>query len=313
MKPSLKGFFLALVPLLAGVLLSVLIFNQGQPLTMYQLQFDLSSLLWLAGALLTAWLLSLWLVRRLAARRFGQHLSQQQHEQDEAHRRFLRRLDHEMKNPLTALRALLANLEAADLPDERRTLVHDAHRQAQRLSRLGGDLRKLAELDDRPLEWQPVDMPELLNEVVESMLAQPEYSGRQLKCSIAEVPWRLPPVTGDRDLLLLAFYNLVSNALKFSRAEDVVEVRAAEAERTVVVEVADNGPGIEPDDLPRVFEELFRGANARGSEGSGLGLALVQRVVALHGGEVSVQSRRDGQRGALFTVRLPLAGDVTKR
>jgi two-component system OmpR family sensor kinase len=294
-------------------LLSVMIFNRGQPLTVYQLQFDLSSLLWLAGALLTAWLLSLWLVRRLAARRFEQRLSQQQREQDEAHRRVLRRLDHEMKNPLTALRALLANLEAAALPDERRALAHDAHRQAQRLSRLGGDLRKLAELDERPLEWQPVDMPELLNEVVESMLAQPEYSGRQLKCSIAEVPWRLPPVTGDRDLLLLAFYNLVSNALKFSRAEDVVEVRAAEAERTVVVEVADNGPGIEPDDLPRVFEELFRGANARGSAGSGLGLALVQRVVALHGGEVSVQSRRDGQRGALFTVRLPLAGDVTKR
>jgi len=313
MKPSLKGFFLAFVPLLAGVLLSVMIFNRGQPLTVYQLQFDLSSLLWLAGALLTAWLLSLWLVRRLAARRFEQRLSQQQREQDEAHRRFLRRLDHEMKNPLTALRALLANLEAAALPDERRVLAHDAHRQAQRLSRLGGDLRKLAELDDRPLEWEPVDMPELLNEVVESMLAQPEYAGRQLKCSIAEVPWRLPPVTGDRDLLLLAFYNLVSNALKFSRAEDVVEVRAAEAERTVVVEVADNGPGIEPDDLPRVFEELFRGANARGSEGSGLGLALVQRVVALHGGEVSVQSRRDGQRGALFTVRLPLAGVVTKR
>jgi len=313
MKPSLKGFFLAFVPLLAGVLLSVLIFNQGQPLTVYQLQFDLSSLMWLAGALLTAWLLSLWLVRRLAARGFEQRLSQQQREQDEAHRRFLRRLDHEMKNPLTALRALLANLEAAALPEERRALAQDAHRQAERLSRLGGDLRKLAELDDRPLEWGLVDMPELLNEVVESMLGQPEYAGRQLKCSIAEVPWRLPPVTGDRDLLLLAFYNLVSNALKFSRAEDVVEVRAAEAERTVVVEVADNGPGIEPDDLPRVFEELFRGANARGSEGSGLGLALVQRVVALHGGEVSVQSRRDGQRGALFTVRLPLAGVVTKR
>jgi len=313
MKPSLKGFFLAFVPLLAGVLLSVLIFNQGQPLTVYQLQFDLSSLMWLAGALLTAWLLSLWLVRRLAARGFEQRLSQQQREQDEAHRRFLRRLDHEMKNPLTALRALLANLEAAALPEERRALAQDAHRQAERLSRLGGDLRKLAELDDRPLEWGLVDMPELLNEVVESMLGQPEYAGRQLKCSIAEVPWRLPPVTGDRDLLLLAFYNLVSNALKFSRAEDVVEVRAAEAERTVVVEVADNGPGIEPDDLPRVFEELFRGANARGSEGSGLGLALVQRVVALHGGEVSVQSRRDGQRGALFTVRLPLAGAVTKR
>jgi two-component system OmpR family sensor kinase len=313
MKPSVKDFLLALIPLLAGVILSVVIFSWMQPLTVYQLQFDLSSLAWLTGSLLTAWLMSLWLVRGLAARRFERRLAQQQHEQDEAHRRFLRRLDHEMKNPLTALRALLANLEDAALLEERRALAQDAHRQAQRLSRLGGDLRKLAELDGRPLEQEPVDIPDLLNEVVESMLGQPEYAGRQLKCSIAEVPWRLPPVTGDRDLLLLAFYNLVSNALKFSRQEDMVEVRAAEADRVVVIEVADNGPGIEPDDLPRVFEELFRGANARGSDGSGLGLALVQRVIALHGGEVSVQSRRDGQRGALFTVHLPLAGGVTKR
>ncbi len=313
MKSSHKGIFLAFIPLLAGVVLSVGIYAWAQPLTIYQLQFDLSSLTWLASALFTTWLLSLWLARRLAGRRFKQRLDQQQREQEEAHRRFLHRLDHEMKNPLTALRALLVNLEDAALPEERHALAQDARRQAERLSRLAGDLRKLAELDDRPLEQEQVDIPELLNEVVDTMLSQPENAGRQLKCSIAEVPWRLPPVTGDRDLLMLAFYNLVNNALKFSRPEDVVEVRAAEANRAVVVEVADNGAGIELDDLPRVFEELFRGANARGSEGSGLGLALVQRVVTLHGGEVSVQSRRDGQRGVLFTVRLPVVGGVTKR
>jgi signal transduction histidine kinase len=101
----------------------------------------------------------------------------------------------------------------------------------------------------------------------------------------------------------LAFYNLVDNALKFTGPENPIEIRAFEDGRSLLVEVADTGPGIPPDELPRIFEELYRGTNARGFEGSGLGLALVQRVIARHGGAVSVRSR-PGQ-GSVFTVRLP--------
>jgi signal transduction histidine kinase len=72
------------------------------------------------------------------------------------------------------------------------------------------------------------------------------------------------------------------------------------------VEIADTGPGIPAVDLPRVFEELYRGANARGHEGSGLGLSLVRRVIDRHGGTIAVRSRRDGARGTVFTVSLPL-------
>jgi two-component system OmpR family sensor kinase len=71
------------------------------------------------------------------------------------------------------------------------------------------------------------------------------------------------------------------------------------------VEVADSGPGIPPDDLGRIFEELYRGANARGTEGSGLGLALVKRIIALHNGQVQVRSQQEDPRGTVFTVRLP--------
>jgi len=101
-------------------------------------------------------------------------------------------------------------------------------------------------------------------------------------------------------------YNLIENALKFTCSEDTVEVRALEDEKMIVIEVADSGPGIPPEELPKIFEELYRGSNARGIEGSGLGLALVQRIVALHKGQVKVRSHQEDPHGTVFTVRLPV-------
>jgi len=88
-----------------------------------------------------------------------------------------------------------------------------------------------------------------------------------------------------------------------------VEVRLREDGRWVVVEVADQGPGIAEEDLPHIFEELYRGRNAQGFPGSGLGLAIARQVVLRHGGEIEIRSRP--RVGTLVTVRLPVA-DVTK-
>jgi light-regulated signal transduction histidine kinase (bacteriophytochrome) len=103
----------------------------------------------------------------------------------------------------------------------------------------------------------------------------------------------------------LACFNLVDNALKFTPPSSEIEVRAFEVNPWVVVEVVDNGSGIPPEDLPHIFEELYRGKNARGCAGSGLGLALVRAIVARHEGDITVRSR-PGQ-GTVFTLRLPLA------
>jgi two-component system OmpR family sensor kinase len=105
-------------------------------------------------------------------------------------------------------------------------------------------------------------------------------------------------------LLFLTVHNLVDNALKFTAPGDTVEVRAFEDDTTVVVEVADTGPGIPEEELPHVWEELYRGHGARGVQGSGLGLALVQAIVERHGGQIGLRSRV-GQ-GTVFTLRLPV-------
>jgi two-component system OmpR family sensor kinase len=220
-------------------------------------------------------------------------------------RNFMRRLDHEIKNPLTGLRAALVNLKETPTEEERQRAVGNANRAVERLIRLLTDLRKLSELEERTIERYPVNVPELLDDVVTAARVNPAHAGREINLLIPKVPSPFPTTTGDRDLLLLAVYNLVENALKFTSAEDSIEVRALEDGRAIVIEVADTGSGIAPDDISKIFEELYRGSNARGTDGSGLGLALVNRIASLHGGGVGVRSSQVEPRGTVFTLRLP--------
>jgi len=220
-------------------------------------------------------------------------------------RSFLRRLDHEIKNPLTGLRAALVNLTEEKTEEERDRAVGNARRAVERLTRLLTDLRKLSDLEERAIERFPVDVPELLEDVVTAVRILPAHEKREISVLIPKVPSPFPMITGDRDLLLLAVYNLVENALKFTSTDDSIEVRAMEDGRSIVIEVADSGTGIPSEDLSKIFEELYRGSNARGTEGSGLGLALVNRIVTLHRGGVGVRSSQTEPRGTVFTVRLP--------
>jgi len=249
----------------------------------------------------------------LAVRRWDrQHVSQAQtmyadylQDERENRRNFMRRLDHEIKNPLTGLRAALVNLKEEQTEEQRQRAVGNANRAVERLIRLLTDLRKLSDLEERAIERISVDVPELLDDVVTAARVIPAYQGREINLLIPKVPSPFPKITGDRDLLLLAAYNLVENALKFTSEGDSVEVRVLEDGRSIVIEVADTGMGIPPEDLASIFEELYRGSNARGTEGSGLGLALVNRIASLHGGGVGARSSQEEPRGTVFTLRLP--------
>ena len=222
-------------------------------------------------------------------------------------RNFLRRLDHEIKNPLTGMRAALVNLQEAQSKDERIRAAENASRAVTRLTRLLSDLRKLSDLGERPIEQSRVDVPDLLQDVVDAAHVLPVYDGREVSLLIPKVPSPFPCVVGDRDLLVLAVYNLVENALKFTGDEDSVEVRVSEDGQVIVIEVADSGVGIPVEDVPKIFEELYRGSNARSTEGSGLGLALVRRIVDLHNGQIHVRSSQIEPRGTVFTIRLPVS------
>ncbi len=296
---------LIFLPLLMGTAASLLVQGLWNPVPILVFKIDVGMVAFMAGLLLTLYMLAFWIGSIRAEKKAQQVVEETVNESELGRRRFLRRLDHEMKNPLTGLRAALVNLQEAQSKDERIRAGDNAKRAQERLSALLTDLRKLADLEEREIEREKVDIPDLLGDVVDAVHSIPAYEGRNITLFVTKVPSPFPCVIGDRDLLVLAMYNLVENALKFTSAGEPVEVRALEDGRSVYVEVADSGAGINSEDLPKIFEELYRGSNARGTEGSGLGLALVSRIVTLHGGQIIVRSRQENPRGTVFTVRLP--------
>ena len=305
-KKTWLYLLLVCLPLLLGALVSVLAQALWQPVPLLVFKIDIGMVAFVFGLfislLLATFALGIWRKEKQAQRA----IVESQRKTEEGRHRFLRRLDHEIKNPLTALRTALVNVRESKMEDERQRAIENAGRAVGRMIRLLADLRKLSDLGERPLERLPVDVPELLQEMVDAAKSLPAYQGREVNLLISKVPSPFPPVTGDRDLLALAVYNLVENALKFTSGEEAVEVRALEDGKAIVIEIADSGPGIPSDELSKIFEELYRGANARGIEGSGLGLALVQRIVELHEGQIHVRSSQAEPRGTVFTLRLPV-------
>jgi len=298
----------ALTPALLGLFIAAVLQQSETINPTIRVAFPLSAAVFILGIAATAlwagWVgLSAWYGRRQQA-----ILEQQRQQAGKDRRRFMQRLDHELKNPLTAIRAGIANLSSAEDDAARQVALSTLSGQAVRLSRLTADLRKIAELGARPLERASIDMRQLLSEVVELVQEKPEMERRQLNLILPQAPWPLPDVSGDWDLLFLAIFNLADNALKYTRPGDTIEIRARQDDDYVMVEVADTGIGIPAEALSHVWEELYRGENGRSVPGSGLGLALVKAVVERHGGRVALESRIE--QGTNVAVWLPIK-DIT--
>ena len=321
LKKSWINLLLIFLPLLAGAaeLILINIFAQAVPPFMVTADFgvfafvfgmtirNLGIVAFMMGLFITG-LLLIFYNRALRRQESTQSLIENaKQDAEQGRRRFLRRLDHEIKNPLTGLRAALVNMQEVQAGADRQRAVDNASNAVERLTRLLTDLRKLSDLGERPIELWQVDVPDLLQDVVDAAHVLPAYKGREVNLLIPKVPSPFPMITGDRDLLVLAVYNLVENALKFTCETDSVEIRVLEDGRAILIEVADSGVGIPIEDVSKIFEELYRGSNARTTEGSGLGLALVHRIIQLHGGQITVRSSQEDPRGTVFTIRLPVS------
>jgi two-component system OmpR family sensor kinase len=298
-----------LLPLGLGIVGSIIAERVVEDNLFLHSWMEITTIPWVLGLLCSLGLIGSHRIRSRQKDRDEKLKAQYQVGMMEERRRFLQRLDHEMKNPLTAIRAGLANLAESPAQDVRDDALDSVSVQVLRLSNLVSDLRKLADLETRPLEYISVDVAALLEETLAAAQDLPDASQRQITLTVPQAPWPLSHIAGDWDLLFLAIYNLLDNAVKFTESGDTIEVRAFEDGSSVEIEVAETGQGIPQEDLPHVFEELYRGENARVVPGSGLGLALVRAIVERHDGQVSVRSRA-GQ-GTVFTIRLP-AGDVTR-
>jgi two-component system sensor histidine kinase MprB len=213
---------------------------------------------------------------------------------------------HELRTPLTSLRTnieLLAHAEKSGGPglsaDDRATLMRDLQVQVVELTQLTNELVELARDDATGEEVQPVDLADVVEAAVER--ARVRFPAVVFDVALTSVTAAGRPVGLERMTL-----NLLDNAAKWSPPGGTVEVRLAvpDAVGSVVLTVADAGPGIDDADRPRVFERFYRAVTARAMPGSGLGLAIVAQAVAQHDGVVTVSRSPAG--GALLTVELPL-------
>jgi two-component system OmpR family sensor kinase len=296
------GWLLSLLPAALGILISWLAANGIITNPVLYLRGPLAAVASLAGLTISIITIAIALLWNRNQKQHKTALLEIQEQASQDRRRFLQRLDHELKNPLTAIQAGLTNVTYQPLDEYVTNEVAAVQTQVLRISRLVADLRKIAALEVAPLEKTTVNMAELLTDVVTVMQEQAEAERRRLSLTVPNAPWPLPDIQGDPDLLLLAIHNLLDNAIKFTSPGDTIEVRAFDDGSDIVIEVADTGPGIPAQETQRVWEELYRGEDARGVPGSGLGLSLVRAIIEKHGGNVALRSKQD--QGTVFSLRL---------
>jgi signal transduction histidine kinase len=183
-------------------------------------------------------------------------------------------------------------------------MTADLLREVNRLGRMANDLLLMAQAEvGLQLRCTPLALDDLVLEVVRELRTLSE--GIDLRPQLAEQV----AINGDRDRIKQALINLVANAIQHSPAGGAVTVSLDQDGAAAYLRVRDSGPGIAPEDLPRVFERFYRADRARAQRagGAGIGLTIVQWVATAHGGDVSVESAIG--RGAAFIIRLPLRGD----
>ncbi|WP_244639641.1 PAS domain-containing protein [Aureimonas endophytica] len=252
-------------------------------------------------------------LRNARAREDDRRRAEELAELDRAKTAFFSNVSHEFRTPLTLLLGPLEEAivdEAGTLADHRGEL-QIAHRNALRLLRLVNTLLDFSrvEADRAEASFEFCDLSVLTADLASNFRSAMEKAGLRLVVDAPSLP-RLVRV--DRDMFEKIVLNLLSNAFKFTH-EGTIDVRLREAgSDAVAFVVSDTGVGIPSDELPRVFERFHRipGQHARSHEGTGIGLALVRQLVALHGGDIAVESEGPG-RGTTFTVVLPY-GSATR-
>ena len=229
------------------------------------------------------------------------HMAVELREVEEHKQQFFSQISHELRNPLTAIRAsaqLLLRQNALDVKGR-----HWVESIDDSVDRLLGLVTRILDLNRLragvfPLERQPVDLDKIVARALDVLGAQAEQQGLRLE---SEATGREFILSADEDALTQVVLNLVGNAIKFTPTGGTVRVQVADADAHLELAVRDDGPGIPARDAARIFEP-YQQAH-RGRNGSGLGLAIVKELVSAHGGTIAMDSEEG--KGTCVTVRLP--------
>ena len=231
-------------------------------------------------------------------------------EADQANRlkdEFLSTLSHELRTPLNAIFGWARILRSRDLDPGTAHAVEVIERNAQAQVRLIEEVLDISRIitGKMTLSLEHVDLASIIRSTIETV--RPAMQNKRIRFE-SRIPETVPLVFGDAHRLQQVFWNLLSNALKFTRSEDTITATLRVIAESIEFEVADTGIGIRHTVLPVVFDR-FRQADSsttRSHAGLGLGLAIVKEIVEMHGGSVRAESAGEGH-GATFTLRLPIS------
>jgi two-component system phosphate regulon sensor histidine kinase PhoR len=209
-----------------------------------------------------------------------------------------------LRTPLTAIVGHAEILESCRPADE--ALWYRSRdfiaAETQRLARLVDDLLALSRLEASPPLMRTINPRSVVESALSRLFDSAEAAGLAFTL---DAPSNLPRVRADSDRLEQALINLLDNAIKYTPAGETVTARLTSEGGYVRVEIRDTGPGIPPEDLPHLFEPLYRAESVRHLPGTGLGLTIVRTILDQHGAPISVHSRP--AQGTAFTFRLPVA------
>ncbi|WP_337100711.1 sensor histidine kinase [Paenibacillus sp. YIM B09110] len=216
---------------------------------------------------------------------------------------FISNVSHEIQSPLTSIRGFASTLQREDLTvEERMRYSAIIEKETTRLSKLSDNLLKLTSLeaDEQHLELRTFRLDTQLETIV--LACEPQWLEKELELDLALAE---AEIVANEELLSQVWVNLIHNAIKFTPAHGSIKLTLEQTQEHTIVCIADTGIGMTDEDRKRVFERFYKGdkQRTRTIEGSGLGLSIVQKIVDLHQGSITVESRLN--EGSIFEVRLP--------
>ena len=234
----------------------------------------------------------------------------QRRQLDHLRRDLIAWVSHDLQTPLASIRAIIEALadEMIEDPETQRRYLRTAQREIADLSVLIDDLFQMAQLDagGLPLECEWNALSDLISDTLETFSEMAARQGVKLEGSLAD---DVDPVWMDSPRIGRVLNNLVGNAMRHVQDGGSVTVSARRISNGVQVEVIDNGPGIDPEDLPYIFERFYRGEKSRNraTGGAGLGLAIARGIVEAHQGHIEVESRSNQFTRFYFTLPHPIS------
>lgn len=218
---------------------------------------------------------------------------------------FINNFSHEFKTPITSMGGFAdLLLEDPDMsPEERQEYLAIIGSESRRLAELANNVLALSRVESQAIltDAVPFDLTEQLRQIV--LMMQQKWEKNGVKICFETNSEEDISCTGNESLLNEVWVNLLDNACKFSPQDSTVELRIGEESQNLIVEVTDHGIGMDEKTKRRIFDQFYQGDTSHKTEGNGLGLAMVKKIVALHNGTVAVQT--EPGTGSTFTVSLP--------